>query len=601
MIFYNNELVASVWLQRALCIVAISTASVSVPVNALNPDRQISQYAHTAWRLQEGFLGSYPSAIAQTTDGYIWVGTQSGIERFDGVRFVPWIPPGGEVLRSAVAFKLLGTSDGSLWIGTIGAGVWRWKDQKLTRYLSEEFSQVNSILEGETGSVWIALWKPRDGSGAVCQVGSGATRCYGESAGLPHRCCNSITKDQAGYFWIIGNDEAIQWRPPSWSQEIYKMPGPILHTANLQTIAVASHNDVWVGAYTPGRGWGLQHLSHGAWGPLKAANWDSSTVGVGSLLLDRHQVLWVGTTYNGLYRVTNGRVDHFSSGDGLSGNYVEDLFEDLEGNIWVTTTKGVDCFKDLAVATVSPREGLSTAEVDTVLASRDGTIWVGGDQGLDAIRGGEITSLKTGKGLAGVQVTSLFEDHNGHLLVGVDSTLSILKNGKLTPIRRPNGGSLGFVVGMAGNAENDIWAEISGSPRELIRITDFHVKQVLPAPQLPAARKVAIDPEGSIWLGLISGDLARYRQGKLDTFHFPHTADSLLNEIRVGRDGSVLGATSSGVIGWREGKQQTLTMQNGIPCDGINTLIRDHRDDFMALHAMRIGSNIGAGTSKVVG
>jgi ligand-binding sensor domain-containing protein len=91
---YSNGLVSSVWLQRALIIVAISTALLSVPVYALNPDRQISQYAHTAWRLQDGFLGSYPSAIAQTTDGYIWVGTQSGIERFDGVRFVPWIPRG---------------------------------------------------------------------------------------------------------------------------------------------------------------------------------------------------------------------------------------------------------------------------------------------------------------------------------------------------------------------------------------------------------------------------------------------------------------------------------------------------------------------------
>ena len=546
------------------------------PAKAVSPDRKISQYAHSAWRLQDGFLGSAASAIAQTVDGYIWVATHSGIERFDGVRFVHWNPPGGERLRSAHGFTLLGTSDGSLWIGTTEAGLWRWKNQQLTQYLSGVLSEVNSMVEGEHGSIWVALDELQNHSGGVCEVGLGKTHCYGVSDGIPYNCCSSVVRDIAGYLWITGNFEAIKWKAPSSSRAMFKLRHPILHANNLDSIAVASDDSAWIGDYMPGNGRGLQHLSHGTWSPVKTADWDSSSIGVAALLLDRHQVLWVGTSSHGLYTVRNGIVDHYGSEDGLSGDYVFKLLEDREGNIWAATTNGIDCFKDLAVTTFSSREGLSTTEVDTVLASRDGTVWAGGVRGLDAIREGKIASLRSGKGLPGVQVTSLFEDPKGHLVVGVDSTLSILKDGKFTPIKRPNGRSLGFVVGISGDGDNHIWAEISGSPRELLQICDFHVKRAFPVPQMPAAREVAIGPQGSIWLGLMSGDLARYRDGKLDIFHFPHKTESYVKEVSVGRDGSVLGATGFGMIGWRKGKQQILTMQNGLPCDGINAFIEDN-------------------------
>jgi signal transduction histidine kinase len=94
---------------------------------------------------------------------------------------------------------------------------------------------------------------------------------------------------------------------------------------------------------------------------------------------------------------------------------------------------------------------------------------------------------------------------------------------------------------------------------------------------MPAARKLAADPKGGIWLGLLNGDMARYRQGKLERFQFPHKLDSLVNEIGVNPDGSVLGATGFGLIGWRDGKQRILTVANGLPCDNVNTFIRDNR------------------------
>ena len=103
------------------------------PGGALDTSRQISQYGHTAWRIEDGVFAGTPNVIAQTTDGYLWIGTQAGLTRFDGVRFVSWRPPEGKELPSSRINSLLGARDGSLWIGTT-MGLARWRNGELTNY-----------------------------------------------------------------------------------------------------------------------------------------------------------------------------------------------------------------------------------------------------------------------------------------------------------------------------------------------------------------------------------------------------------------------------------------------------------------------------------
>jgi len=100
---------------------------------AVDPSRHISQYGHTAWRIQDGVLGGAALAVTQTTDGYLWIGTRAGLVRFDGVRFVPWASPDGTQLPSSEVAFLLGARDGSLWIGMEG-GLSHWDGQHLTNY-----------------------------------------------------------------------------------------------------------------------------------------------------------------------------------------------------------------------------------------------------------------------------------------------------------------------------------------------------------------------------------------------------------------------------------------------------------------------------------
>ncbi len=544
------------------------------PAFAVNPDRLISQYGHTAWRVQNGFFDGAPTSIAQTSDGYLWVGTSSGIVRFDGVRFVPWNPPGVGPLRSAAINALLGAKDGGLWIGTVFSGWSRWGNRRLTQYPEPSASVVGSFLEDGNETTWLTRKSTGDDLGSVCEVTRGQVRCYGESNGIPRRCCNALAKDNTGAFWLTSDTEVLKWAPRSSSARRWKIPGAIAVQTHV-FLAPLSEDSAWIGVDVPGPGRGLELLSHGTWTPLVARGWDSRNVGVRALLTDSHQAFWVGTNDHGLYRIRGGKVDHFGSAEGLSSDFVLQVFEDREGSVWVVTANGVDCFRDLAVSSFSQREGLSTKEIDSVLATRNGTVWAGGDRGLDALRKSGISSLSTGEGLPGTQVTSLFEDHEGRFWVGLDHTMTILKDGRFTQIRRPDGRELGFVVGMAEDIDQDIWVEISGTPRELIRIHDLQVTDRFPAPQMPAARRVAADPAGGIWLGLISGDIARYRQGKLETFHFERAADSFVRDLAVNADGSVLGATGYGLIGWRDRKQQVLTVRNGLPCDAINTFVRD--------------------------
>src|SRR5580693_9497440 len=126
--------------------------------SALNPSLDINQYAHTAWTVRDGFFKGAVWAIAQTPDGYIWLGTEFGLLRFDGVRAVPWQPPGNQSLPSTDILSLLVARDGTLWIGT-AKGLASWKDGKLVeKYAGLAGQFVFRLLEDDEGMVWASSW-----------------------------------------------------------------------------------------------------------------------------------------------------------------------------------------------------------------------------------------------------------------------------------------------------------------------------------------------------------------------------------------------------------------------------------------------------------
>jgi signal transduction histidine kinase/ligand-binding sensor domain-containing protein len=519
------------------------------------------------------FSGS-PNAIAQTTDGYLWIGTESGLIRFDGIRFVPWSPANGNRLPSSRVKSLRAARDGSLWIGTM-VGLAHWKNGNLINYPATSGS-VEEILEDRAGVIWIARASTADGEGPLCQVMETKLRCYGKPDQIPLSYAVSLIDDTMGNLWIAGGTTLASWKPGSSNVYVPAGLSPVETFNGIEALAPTPTGDLWVGMVQSGPGLGLQQLVQGAWKPFVTPELDGSTLDVTALMLDRDSSLWIGTLSQGIYRIHNRRVDHFGSADGLSSDSVNNFYLDREGNLWVSTSKGIDSFHDLRVASFSTREGLTADEVNSVLASRDGTIWIGNFHSLDSLREGIVTSIQAQDGLPGRQVTSLLEDRAGRLWVGVDKDLSVFSGGHFSRISRPDGSPIGAVIAMTEDVDGNIWVETFGNPGQLFRIQDFTLHEELPEAQVPPANALAADPQGGIWLGLASGDLARYRNRKLEIFHFNRTPhDGPVRQILVNSDGSVLGATESGLMGWRDGKTHVLAVRNGLPCDAVYALLTD--------------------------
>ena len=179
-------------------------------VAGLDPSRKISQYGHNTWRIQDGYVPGPPEAIAQTADGYLWIGTNAGLVRFDGARFVPWASPKGEKLPSDQILSLLGASDGSLWIGTT-KGLARWKDGILTTYKNLPNS-IWGIVQDHDGDIWVARWDSGDGRGPLCRIRDSDIRCFGRNDGIPLPTATELALDSSGNFWISGNEGLCKWK-----------------------------------------------------------------------------------------------------------------------------------------------------------------------------------------------------------------------------------------------------------------------------------------------------------------------------------------------------------------------------------------------------
>src|SRR5215472_1062461 len=164
-------------------------------VLALDPSLDVSQYAHTAWKIREGFSKSEILSMAQTPDGYLWLGTEFGLSRFDGVRNIPWQPPAGQYLPSSWIYSLLAARDGTLWIGTM-KGLASWKDGKLTEYPALGGQIIYSLFEDRQGTVWTG-GAEIPGSGRLCAVQKGGVQCYGQDGSLGTEV-NSVYEDRRG-------------------------------------------------------------------------------------------------------------------------------------------------------------------------------------------------------------------------------------------------------------------------------------------------------------------------------------------------------------------------------------------------------------------
>ena len=542
---------------------------------ALDPNRRLSQYGHNAWRIQDGFLPGpvQQFGFAQTGDGYLWISTRTGLFRFDGVRLTPWHAPDGKEDR---VYAPISGKDGSLWIG---------RDTALTHILTDgravnfDLPRVIQEIEDSKGVLW-ADSSPSSAEEEVCRIKDSAVRCLGPQDGLPPPGnLGFIQPDRDGSLWFAGDVTLTHWMSNSFRTYTTKGLQSNAGQAGIHKIALSKDGTVWVAMTGPGEGLGLQRLVHDSLEPVRISGFDGSRINALSVYVDREDSVWVGT-HDGLYRITGNRVDHFGKSDGLSGDTVIAIYEDREGNLWIGTSDGLDCLRDLKAARYSKAEGLATTEVDGVIALKNGDVLLSGYMSLDSIHDGKVRSLRFGERLPGRLAASLLEDHRGRLWIGIDDGLYTFENGRFNPIRMPDGGNTGLVSGIAEDVADNIWLTTSVNAKRLIRIQNGRVQEAFSTSQVAAARSIAPDPRGGIWLGLVDGNLARFVDGKLDIVKIPTTVQRYATQISVDQSGSVLAASPSGLIGIINGKPRILSSRNGLPCDDAMGFTPDRQGGF---------------------
>ncbi len=205
----------------------------------------------------------------------------------------------------------------------------------------------------------------------------------------------------------------------------------------------------------------------------------------------------------------------FAKSDGLSGDYIYGLFEDREGNIWVSTVNGLDRFRDFAVPTISVKQGLSNDRVWSVLAARDGSIWLGTPDGLNRWNNGQITIYrKRNSGLPGDKVESLFQDDRGRIWVSTDGGIAYFENGRFIPVSGVPGR---YVHSIAGDNAGNLW--IGHQDQGLFHLFGGNVVERIPWVRL--GRKdfvysLSSDPvQGGLWLGFFQSGVAYFKDGQV--------------------------------------------------------------------------------------
>src|SRR5882672_3834762 len=188
-------------------------------VFALDTTLDITQFAHQVWKIRDGFTEGYTESIAQTPDGYLWLGTEFGLIRFDGIRHVLWSPSTGQHLPSSNIRALLAARDGSLWIGT-DSGLARWNNRKLTEYRELAGYNVFTLLEDHEGTIWAGGNSLP--TGRICAIRQLDIRCDGQDGSLGTGPV-SIYEDSQGSLWVGVAAGMWRWKPqPSM---LYRVPG----------------------------------------------------------------------------------------------------------------------------------------------------------------------------------------------------------------------------------------------------------------------------------------------------------------------------------------------------------------------------------------
>ncbi len=486
---------------------------------AATPGSAAIPYNVRLWQTDDGLPQNPVFALAQTPDGYLWVGTRGGLARFNGIQFVSAELPGAPELKDGWITALCVTRDGALWIGCEGHGLVRWRDHAATRFTSEQGlpgNQPRCLLETQAGALW-----------AGCEAGLAKLE-NGRFVALTQK--DGLADDSVRALWENGDGR--------------------LSAATKRGLSTLRPEG------------GFENESYGA-------NWLGNALR--AVLRDHQGRLWVGAT-DGLSCTEAGQRQRLTAPDNLPDNIVNCLYEDRAGQLWAGTYGG------LARLGPGPRfERLLDELVHTLFEDREGNLWVGTRDGLYRLNPARFTTYTTENGLSHNNVMAVCEDAPGNLWLGIwDGGLNQLRETNVASFSTPNRLARDSVLSLAPRAAGGLWLGLDFEAG--LECFENGRRISLPRPAgLPGGPVLALreDRRGALWVGAAKG-LGRIENGRV-TNPAEALAGHSVEVILEGADGVIWAGSEIGLGRWRDGAFTLFTTRDGLSHDHVCALLEDHR------------------------
>ncbi len=531
-------------------------------------------YFFDSWSEADGLELNSVTAIEQTRDGYLWLGTYNGLMRFDGVRFVVFSSGNTPELPNRRITALFEDDAGTLWIGHETGELTRrqqGKFQSVTLGFKWVGGPVSAISADEQGDVWLG-----SGSGGLFRLRDG--HCSLEhlpDLGWPIH----LSRDAAGRLWVVSN--GTTGRIVGGVFQVLTLDETGQHTNNYSRLLPARDPGWWV----------IRNEQIGKWvadrwqWPLQPVPWwgDFAT----SLLETPSGWLLVGTMRSGLFLLRAGQpAARFTRAEGILSDRVRCLFEDREGNLWLGTGKGLNAMRTKKVEMLSPPDHWGGHTVLSFWTRADGSAWVG-TQGAGLYHydpratGTPWTKFDESQGLRNLFIWSVLETRHGELLAGSwGAGLFGLRDGRFTS--PPASGQLpSAVLALYESAAGELWI---GTQSGLARYTAGRLEWVARKAELgvPDVRAIIETPDGALWFGMAGGGLAVFRQGALRQFRQADgLASDFVNCLYAEPDGTLwIGTADSGLSRLKQGSFATIGLAQGLPNETITHVADDGRGYF---------------------
>ncbi len=559
---------------RRLALIASILLTACLQSFGLDPRAAITQYAHIPWRVGERGLEASPQSIAQTKDGYLWIGTRHQLYRFDGTQFTPLPDPEAHTPYVEDTRFLFAASDGALYISSRSYGVFRWQDGKLQK-LGTNIFHPGPFAEDSSGTIWFTPGRFENAT-SICQISQLQEQCANQGKDGLHGPFASLLLEQGGARWLGGENKLVHWIPGR-SPQLFPLPAKP-RTSPKMVVAIAKSKDgaIFAGIEDGDENEGLVFLRQNKLEDYIVPGLDGRKIKVRSLFTDAAGCVWIGTSGDGLYRITGSRVDHISVRDGLTGDVVNQIFEDHEGSIWVVTPQGLDQFYNLSVLSYGEREGLVGAPIRAVAATATGDeVWAGGLDGLCIL---DASGSRRTRHIAISEIGSiedLYRDDAGTMWVAGKRRLAFYKDGAFHLVRYEGDADIGTVVELSEDASGDLWV-ITLVPEYGSALNHIKKGVIIERYNWPQSlgqdtmSSISAHPGVGLWLVTVRGQLFWFRDGNFEKFLSEGGGFGLVPD----REGS-WEYPANDLIRLQDGKTRTLRLGVGSATNSVINMVDD--------------------------